>query len=298
MLNDRNTPSLFLFHISASFTYMNQPIIVVGMHRSGTTMLVNVLESLGVFMGQKYGVNKEAFCYMRRNEWILQRIGGAWDNIKNLDYLYGSERLQQSLIDILSEDVTSRRYKEYRDYIDSSQMWGWKDPRGLLLLQTWNKVYPNAKIIFVVRNGVDVALSLSHRANKELGLGRDVFTPFSNARKIINVVSGMDTFSLQSARCLDLDASYSLWEEYNNAIDLNDYNDDKLHVIKYEDFLVDPNLLDGLIEFLKIHNDEETSKKIFSQFKPDSANRYRLSQKGLVLHEKVAGRKMMQKWGY
>ena len=38
----------------------NSPIIVIGMHRSGTTMLIKQLEELGLFVGDKKRKNYES----------------------------------------------------------------------------------------------------------------------------------------------------------------------------------------------------------------------------------------------
>ena len=63
------------------------PIIIVGMHRSGTTMLVDIFEKLGGFFGNKYGINKEAYEFLKFHEETLRNTGGAWDNVELLKYI-------------------------------------------------------------------------------------------------------------------------------------------------------------------------------------------------------------------
>ena len=41
--------------------------------------------------------------------------------------------------------------------------WGWKDPRTSLLLPLWGKIFPNAQVVHIYRNGHYVALSLLKR---------------------------------------------------------------------------------------------------------------------------------------
>ncbi|MBW1793701.1 MAG: sulfotransferase [Deltaproteobacteria bacterium] len=48
--------------------------------------------------------------------------------------------------------------------------WGWKDPRTTLTLPLWLKLFPKARIIHVIRNGIDSALSLWRRC-KKAGVG-------------------------------------------------------------------------------------------------------------------------------
>ena len=42
--------------------------------------------------------------------------------------------------------------------------WGWKDPRNSFTLKIWRQIYPNAKVIHIHRNPVDVANSLKKRS--------------------------------------------------------------------------------------------------------------------------------------
>lgn len=39
------------------------PIIIVGMHRSGTTMITKMLENLGLFVGDQKEINNEALFF-------------------------------------------------------------------------------------------------------------------------------------------------------------------------------------------------------------------------------------------
>jgi hypothetical protein len=44
--------------------------------------------------------------------------------------------------------------------------WGWKDPRNSITLPVWLKLFPDARVIHIVRNGVDVAESLYRRQQR------------------------------------------------------------------------------------------------------------------------------------
>ena len=45
---------------------------------------------------------------------------------------------------------------------------GWKDPRNTFTLDLWLKLFPNAKIINIMRHPLDVSQSLLVRQNKLL----------------------------------------------------------------------------------------------------------------------------------
>lgn len=43
--------------------YNLSPILIIGMHRSGTSMITRKLESLGLFLGNEKDENDEAFFF-------------------------------------------------------------------------------------------------------------------------------------------------------------------------------------------------------------------------------------------
>ncbi len=51
------------------------PIIIVGMHRSGTSMISRILEELGIFMGKSKDANHKASFFHNLNNWLLQQSG-------------------------------------------------------------------------------------------------------------------------------------------------------------------------------------------------------------------------------
>ena len=54
------------------------PIVVIGMHRSGTRLLVEILDKLGVFMGADVQADSESVAFMLINEGILHQCGAFW----------------------------------------------------------------------------------------------------------------------------------------------------------------------------------------------------------------------------
>lgn len=72
-----------------------EPVIIIGMHRSGTSLLSRVLEQTGVFMGNKKDENNEALFFLKFNDWILKQANATWDNPYN--YTCVNEEYQQRL---------------------------------------------------------------------------------------------------------------------------------------------------------------------------------------------------------
>lgn len=54
------------------------------MHRSGTSLLVKILQELGVFMGMDLEHNSESKFFIEVNEWMLNQAGASWDNPENI----------------------------------------------------------------------------------------------------------------------------------------------------------------------------------------------------------------------
>jgi len=155
------------------------PIIIIGMHRSGTTMLVMILMELGFFPGAKLDKNLESIYFIRLNKWVMRRAGGAWDYPMPTHHLLQDSDYFLEVKKILHNSLKSRSFAEYsgskKDWIfntksNISRMWGWKDPRNTFTFPIWNSIFPKAKLIYIKRNGVDVASSLLHRTNNLDGL--------------------------------------------------------------------------------------------------------------------------------
>jgi LPS sulfotransferase NodH len=62
-------------------TWKNDPVIVIGMHRSGTTMLAKVLNKLGIFMGENIEHNSESIPFLKLNEQIFTKYKIKWSNV-------------------------------------------------------------------------------------------------------------------------------------------------------------------------------------------------------------------------
>ncbi len=141
-------------------------IVVVGMHRSGTSALSGELNNLGVFMGKRLfkaqkGVNDKGFWENARlvkiNSQLLEAANSDWDDPTGLKCT--STSFSKSFFDKACRFVQA----EYGD----APLWGMKDPRTSMLLPFWDKVFnevdvkPN--IILMIRHPLEVAASLSKR---------------------------------------------------------------------------------------------------------------------------------------
>jgi len=195
------------------------PIIIIGMHRSGTSMVTRALEQLGLFTGWRKERNNEALFFQNLNRWIMAQCGGAWDYPLPCQGLVNDSEIRTLTVDYLNRMLRSFRtvdylgptkYLYYRSPCNLDIPWGWKDPRNTFTLPVWFDIFPDAKVIHVYRHGVDVAQSLQarrqhavQRARHRLQLSRPLL-PFRPMRGRL----------AESIRTRTLEGGFTLWEEY------------------------------------------------------------------------------------
>lgn len=167
--------------LSSEFAHLEPPVIVVGMHRSGTSMVVGMLHALGVYMdpelseeipdestpGETARTNGygEAVAFRLVNESVMKRADAVWDDVDGFLKQRDSPRFAATAIKLIAQ-ATHAELKT--DYLDRSpfgapKAWGWKDPRTSLTLPYWLHLFPHARILHVVRDPDRVIASLQKR---------------------------------------------------------------------------------------------------------------------------------------
>ncbi len=222
------------------------PIIITGPHRSGTTMITRLLMNGGYWAGIRLDHNYESLFFQRRNEWVLRRSGASWDNPDSIEYLYKDKSLCNQVCHNFSKSIHSIEYIEYcgiRRYYNRSSLyknaWGWKDPRTIFTLPIWKTIFEDAKLIYVIRNGVDVAASLQKRQMKDQkDYDRNSYALMNLGRRIKHAFIKYEPYIAQSVRCSDLESAYNIWERYatQGKKVYESYQGEKM-MIKYEEFL-------------------------------------------------------------
>jgi len=161
--------------IHPAFRVAAPPILVVGMHRSGTSLVSGLLVQLGVFMGPDarlpafsrgthdldadlvrsgYG---ETLPFRLVNDRVLARAGAAWDRPDN--YLTA----RPAGADLMRAATFGGLYRNFGRFLPDGP-WGWKDPRTTLTLSAWLQVFPDAQVVHVRRDPEAAARSLHRRA--------------------------------------------------------------------------------------------------------------------------------------
>jgi hypothetical protein len=144
-------------------------VCVLGMHRSGTSLVAGLMRHLGIDLGPDDALlppdsnNPSGYFELTElvhlNNEILAHYGGSWDELPELPRGWeDSDELAQ--IRDRARRLLSRRFA-------ASPQWGWKDPRTCVTLPFWQGLVPGLRYVICVRNPVDVAHSLRAREGEE-----------------------------------------------------------------------------------------------------------------------------------
>lgn len=147
-------------------------IIILGMHRSGTSTVSKIVNTLGVYLGKDNELleaepdNPKGFWenkfFINLNDEILRRLNIENHNCTWCDPPVLYEGWEESKmfddLKILAIDYINKNFRHY-------DLWGWKDPRTCLTLPFWRSILPGQQIkcVICLRNPLSVAKSLQKR---------------------------------------------------------------------------------------------------------------------------------------
>ena len=264
------------------------PIIITGIHRSGTTLLSKIFEKNKVFFGTKKDLNNEALFFQNLNKWLLSCYGISWENPKYIDFELNKNRFDMILFK-LQKILNSRlnfRYLGLKSLVLEKKLleidfdWGWKDPRNIFSLPFWLKLFPESKVLILIRHPFDVVNSLITR-NKYL-LEKDIklkdklsnymLIPFLNVRNYSNLSSDISDFDI-GMRLYDC--------YYNQLVLMTEKYNSNIKIIKYEDLVLKKeDVVLNLFEFCNISLNNET-KTFIETIRTDRLYNFKLNKNNI-----------------
>ncbi len=139
-------------------------VCVLGMHRSGTSVVTRLINLLGFDLGAEENLlgprpdNPKGFWeyepIVNLNEEILGRLGGNWHepppSAPGWETAVGLADLRQKARDLVAQAFDPAG-------------WGWKDPRTCLTLPFWKQLLPPVDYVICMRSPAEVAASLEKR---------------------------------------------------------------------------------------------------------------------------------------
>ncbi|MGB9830748.1 MAG: sulfotransferase family protein [Fervidicoccus fontis] len=147
-------------------------ICILGMHRSGTSVITRVLNLIGVYFGDEDSFvppapdNPEGFwenaAIVDVHARIFQALGRGWDRW-DLPLPMPYKWWNSPAVKAYRDELINLIVKQF----SSHTLWGWKDPRTCICLPLWKEILTELKVKFsfviVVRNPLEVAESLTRR---------------------------------------------------------------------------------------------------------------------------------------
>ena len=219
------------------------PIVVIGMHRSGTRLLVDVLDKLGVFMGADRQADAESVAFMLINEGILHQCGALWSEPMSAHFMLAEPDVVEQVAASVREALVAN-FETYagpsgwhRDArVDRLPAFGWKDPRNTFTVPVWKQVFPKLRVVHIVRHGVDVAASLARRHAEALRAATGEAVP-----PALTVIRDHALGVLSSRRGWTLAEALTMWEQYvEKARQECAALGERATEIRYEDLLTEP----------------------------------------------------------
>jgi hypothetical protein len=284
------------------------PVIILGMHRSGTTMVTDLLEKLGLFVGDKKEVNNESLFFIQMNTWLLREANAAWDDPHN--FLFISDFFKQNAKRVVEQHLHGLKsidflgYKRFitcRDIRNLDRPWGWKDPRNTFTIDIWHEIFPDAKVLHIYRNPIDVAESLRKReAAKnasilEHGLRLKGFKLKKREATLKRRVGYQDSFKLT-----DIRENISLWEEYTKkALSLDSMlGKDILHV-RYETLLENFNeQFAPILDFVGFQAKRSEIPALAGQVRADRKYAFLRNKDLVAVYQDIRNNDLMRKLDY
>ncbi len=171
-------------------------ILVVGMHRSGTSAIAGALGTLGLNLprsddlltGRTDNVaHNESQSLVVFNEALLQMLGGPWSDPPKLrPRWWVGPRLARAVT--VGTDTAAEAFPTDGPVV-------WKDPRLCLLLPFWRPLIPRLKgVVFVWRSPLAVARSLEARDGITIDRGLELWRRYNG--DAIAGLSGLRTLTV------------------------------------------------------------------------------------------------------
>jgi GT2 family glycosyltransferase/glycosyltransferase involved in cell wall biosynthesis/SAM-dependent methyltransferase len=141
-------------------------LIIAGMHRSGTSLTASLLQSAGLFIGERL---------------VPADHGNQAGHFEDIDFhefhrraLHATGHAEDGFVKSAQIDLPKLLEQEARQLIAARESlgrpWGWKDPRTVLFLDHWHRLLPHSFNLFVFRAPWEVVDSLYRRSDEVFGL--------------------------------------------------------------------------------------------------------------------------------
>lgn len=154
-------------------------IIVLGMHRAGTSAITRLINLMGASLGPEAQLLPatpdnpkgywERIDVLQLHEWVLEQLNADWHLVASVD---------PHTIDPELREGFTRRARAILTDMDSHQPWVMKDPRLCLLLPLWLPLLTAPVCVHIVRHPLATARSLEKRDGFPLHFGMTLWEQY------------------------------------------------------------------------------------------------------------------------
>ncbi|MDG1553933.1 MAG: sulfotransferase [Candidatus Thalassarchaeaceae archaeon] len=278
---------------------METPFVVIGMHRSGTSLVSRILDKSGIMMGKDLQTDHESKFFIQLNKWIYQNAGADWARPKALEELIDYAPARKQVEEYLRIRIASSSSKKFsgrnlkNGLFDMDSKWGWKDPRNGPSLPIWKDIWPEMKIIHVVRHGVDVAASLHSRSLKNWTEDEGRFKKWTKMYKWRSSKSPIR----KGQRAATLTHALEFWAEQMDVEKKVIRSYENVLEIRYEDLLTSPAVvLKDIWNYIGKETDEKLLREIETMVDYSRAFAYKQNEELSVFAQE--NKSILEKFGY
>ena len=172
-----------------------EPTIIAGMHRSGTSIITDIMVQNGMYVGgRNVDEHQESLHFSRANRAMLGEAAAmlyefGWTAPKTTDFMEARRGYAERAAGDLPRFFAGET---------SVTGWGWKDPRNCLTLDVWLSIFPRARVLHILRDGRIVALSLADRDALDPSFAVDLWAHYTaEAERAMEQLPGDRRFTIR-----------------------------------------------------------------------------------------------------
>lgn len=176
-------------------------ILILGMHRSGTSLTTRMVNMMGAYFGPESSVgeitddNPKGFWerpeIFKLNDALLAARGCSWHDLRQWQFRDAAQ-IPDKLLGTLKKTILG---------LDAFRPWVLKDPRLCLLLPAWRPHLEAPVAVFVHRNPVEIALSLQKRDGFPLEYGVALWEYYTVG--MLNATAGMPRIHIRHREMME-----------------------------------------------------------------------------------------------
>ena len=165
---------------------MPRTVVILGMHRSGTSIATRMLHDAGLHLGDDL------------LQGSLSNLDGHWESVEAISIHDANLKLSNGAWNDVPDEVVAdeplrARMRGFLEKLWREPVSGWKDPRTVITFPVWRPLIDDCAVVACVRNPLAVARSLNVRDGLPIEDGLRLWRRYNqcllrDARNLENVI--------------------------------------------------------------------------------------------------------------